>query len=356
MQPLPWDVFDETGTLLLSRNSVPTDSNQVRVLIDRGAYVEQEAFESHRYQLRPAAELALNVFEQWEHLHLRLGNLLRRFDREPDFVVRVRQLAEELMELVAKDPDACLFCAIRMDLTTYPIAHCLQVASCCGAYAQIGGWEHQNAVTLVCAALTMNCAMLILQYTLCKQAGPLSPAQQAEVRAHPQLGRDQLAALGVSDEDWLRAVAEHHETGDGKGYPHGLTEMSQQAQVLNVLDRYMALLSPRQYRDAKPANIAARELYLHSSGPLQAVVARLTKSFGLYPPGCFVRLANGDVAAVVHRGEHAGKPRVATLVSGQGIKLLNPIRRDTAAPEYTITQTVAEQTLAIQVDPARLFR
>jgi HD-GYP domain-containing protein (c-di-GMP phosphodiesterase class II) len=215
--------------------------------------------------------------------------------------------------------------------------------------------EPATRAVLINAALTMNLAILDLQQVLTRQSDPLTAQQRELLRIHPAMARDRLEAMGVSDPVWLRAVAEHHESCDGKGYPKGLTDVSPEAEVVNVLDRYCAIMSHRRDREGKPANVVARELYLGSSGSMQAVVARVIKAFGLFPPGRFVRLANGEIAIVLRRGEQANKPIVATLIGVQGAKLMDAFRRDTSDPEFAITHIVPDEDCAVQVDAAKLF-
>jgi HD-GYP domain-containing protein (c-di-GMP phosphodiesterase class II) len=354
-QPLPWDVLDENGMVLLTRGTVPSDLRQLNALIERGAYVDQDAFERHRKTQQVAAARPLDIFEQWDDLHLRLGNLLRRHEREAEFITRIGVLTGELMTLVAKEQDIAMFQAMRMDKASYSVAHSLQVAVCCDVYGHFLQLAPEARAMLIKAALTMNLCIIDLQQTLSRQAGPLTPQQRAQMQIHPLAARDRLEQMGVTDPVWLRAVAEHHETCDGKGYPNGIAQVATEAEVINVLDRYCAVMTHRRDREGKPANVVARELYLATTGSLQEVVARVIKSFGLFPPGRFVRLANGEIALVTHRGGQANKPRVGTLISAQGVKLMDPIRRDTSEADYAITHIVPDEDCAIQVDPSKLF-
>ena len=104
-----------------------------------------------------------------------------------------------------------------------------------------------------------------------------------------------LRQLGVTDEDWLIAVAQHHEQPDGKGYPQGLTEINQTADALRTCDVFGAKLSPRISRSGMLSTRAARKSSRQrSAGYFGATIIR---ELGLYPPGCLVELNTGEQAS-----------------------------------------------------------
>jgi HD-GYP domain-containing protein (c-di-GMP phosphodiesterase class II) len=161
--------------------------------------------------------------------------------------------------------------------------------------------------------------------------------------------------MGVTDEKWLLCVEQHHERRDGTGYPKGLTDFLLSAEALGLIDRYCALISHRRDRPAMSPNRTARELYLMAGCDERDCVSRLIKAFGLYPPGSVVRLENGEIAVVMRRGQQSNTPKVATIISANGVKLGDPIRRDTAEPGFAITAFVPEITITYRINPARIF-
>ena len=64
--------------------------------------------------------------------------------------------------------------------------------------------------------------------------------------------------------------------------------------------------------------------------------AALLKSVGLYPPGSFVQLVNGETGIVVARGKQANLPMVAVLRSQTGVPLVSPSLRDTADKRHAV--------------------
>jgi putative two-component system response regulator len=83
--------------------------------------------------------------------------------------------------------------------------------------------------------------------------GALSPAEQASMQRHAQIGYQLLAG---STSALLRTAADiaatHHEWWDGSGYPRGLegAEIPEEARIAAVADVFDALTSNRVYRPA----------------------------------------------------------------------------------------------------------
>lgn len=88
--------------------------------------------------------------------------------------------------------------------------------------------------------------------------GALTPAEQVEMRKHPELGRDVIlkaeARVGVRDDATLAMAKDivytHHERWDGAGYPQGLsgTEIPVAGRVMALVDVYDAAHARTLYR------------------------------------------------------------------------------------------------------------
>ena len=91
--------------------------------------------------------------------------------------------------------------------------------------------------------------------------GPLTPAERAEMRRHPEIG-DALCAPLQSLRRVRPIIRHHHERLDGSGYPDRLRgdEVPVLAQVVSIVDVYEALPTDRPYRKALAHAEAVREL------------------------------------------------------------------------------------------------
>jgi hypothetical protein len=76
------------------------------------------------------------------------------------------------------------------------------------------------------------------------------------------------------------------------------------------------------------------------------MTAALVKEFGIYPPGCHVRLDSGELAVVVARGGSITTPMVACLTDPIGRPLPRPERVDTATRGRRVVSVVGERSVA----------
>jgi len=258
-------------------------------------------------------------------------------DRLPE---RIQGIAHNLRSAVALDADQALFEVNRRGSTQheiYSVVHAVQCAIACEFIARRLGWPEQSAASLVKAALTMNIAITEIQGTLAIQTnrnGKLTAGQAEAIAMHPTRGAEMLRDAGVRDAAWLRAVAEHHEHPDGRGYPRGMRELSPLATALRYIDEFFAKISARASRPAMPLQRAARQLYSNAEG--RRIIEGLVREFGLYPPGTYVRLANGDLGIVLRRGRRVNAPVAVALANRHGERLPRRIYRDTSDTRYAI--------------------
>ncbi len=275
---------------------------------------------------------------------------------DPDFVPNITRHATEIDEVSARDVDASIFTMTQLGRTGDPVNHSMRTAFICSLIAREQGMSDAERVVLVCAALTMNIAMLEMQEKLhYKQDAPLTEAQRAIIQNHPTRGKEYLETFGVKNQDWLRAVAEHHEIAGGKGYPEKLATVFPLAEIIHHADTYCAMTRPRAHRKALQANKAAYKLFVAARSATSSIPGIIVKMLGMFPPGTMVKLANGDVAVVLRRGETPKAPKVASLVNASGMGYPMPQQRDTLLPEFAVVDVVAGEDIKISMKPAKLF-
>ena len=314
---MSWDIYDETGQLLLRRGYVMNNPKQLASLMERGLFINAaDAGPS----VASLLERKYDPFWLWDDIVVKLGQLLRNHDQDVDFPVQIDGLAQLSQLLINRSKDAALAAMILLtDPLRYSLVHCLHAAILSDLVALRLGWDEERRRSVVCAALTMNISTVDTQQDLIDQAGPLTPEQHTIIKTHPTTGVDMLRNVGVNDAIWLQAVQDHHETPLGSGYPNGHKEVCEEATLLRTTDVFSAKVSPRRHRRPMSGPQAARVLFtdpgMASENPFIAV---LIKEIGIYPPGSYVKLANGETGIVHRRSENAHTPVVLSLTNSKG--------------------------------------
>lgn len=358
--PLPWNVRDDQGQLLLSRGHVVESEHQLDLLLERGAFVDAEEVKALASQVTAAAqphvERHRNLFGLWEQAELDLHKLLVDAEHGAALTESVDRLARHVVDLVDSDADIAIYRCVRQEQAKtfyYGYAHALHCAMLCILLSRYLTWPKERTNRLVKAALTMNMSILDLQGQMAVQDVPVRDKQRLQISQHPQRAHELLLAAGVADEDWLTAVLQHHERPDGKGYPQGSTQVSEMAAILRLADVFMAKISPRALRPALSAQEAARQLFREDNGGTLSTA--LIKQFGIYPPGDLVRLASGELAVVVQRTANARAPIVAVITDKTEHLIAKTVRHDSSLPEFAITGIASNKALLARLPPERLY-
>ena len=353
--PLPFGVRDADRTLLLARGQVVSSTEQLEALFERGALVDmEEVMKVGIDKVRDASPVQLPAL--WRQCMDGVGRAIQSSPHS-GYTAALNDAAEPVQALIARDPDLAIFQVLRQDgspHTHYGVTHSVHAAITAHLVAQRLGWDAQALQTVFKAALTMNISMLELQGQLAHQATPLSAPQRESIHSHPRRSVEMLELAGVTQRDWLDAVAQHHEAADGQGYPSKLGKVGELPSLLRRADIYTAKLSGRAKRDAINADRAGRQMFMQDPGhPMSAALA---KEFGVYPPGCHVALANGEIGIVVKRGATVTTPIVAAVTSERGAPLSEPHRRDTSAREHAVVGVVANRQVTVRVAPEKLMQ
>jgi hypothetical protein len=351
--PLPFNVRDADLNLLLARGQHVRDGAHLHALVTRGALVDMAELSPPTADL-PHADRA-RLPQLWRQCLQDMGQALNQATHA-GFRDALDSACTPVLALVARDPDLAIFQILR-NTGNADVGHgaqrSLHAAITAWLVAQRLGWEAEESLRVFKVALTMNLSMLELQGQLARQAQPLDAAQRAALASHPVRSMQLLQTAGVTDADWLRAVLDHHEQEDGSGYPGGRSDVGDLASLARRADVYTAKLSARSYRQALGADIAGRQMFMQDPG--HPMTAALVKEFGIYPPGCHVRLASGELAIVVARGPTVSTPVVACLTNERGTPLHEPLRRDTTDRRHAVEAVVGERSVNVQVTAEKLM-
>jgi HD-GYP domain-containing protein (c-di-GMP phosphodiesterase class II) len=351
--PLPFNVRDADRTLLLARGQHVADERQLAALLERGALVDLAELKSPRAEVLEVPRVQLPRL--WHHTLCRIADTLAHCKAET-FRGALDEATEPALALIERDPDLAIFQILSQGASVdaaYGVRRSLHSAVTTSLVAQRLSWSPDEVEKAFKVALTMNVSMLDLQGKLARQATPPTPAQREQLRSHPMRSVQMLQTAGVADEDWLRAVLQHHEMEDGSGYPAGRSDVCELASLVRRADVYTSKLSARSHRDALAADVAGRAMFMQDPG--HPMTHALVKEFGIYPPGSHVRLASGEIALVVARGPMVTTPVVACLTDAQGKLLPAPYRMTTTDRAHAVVALLPARQEPVQVSAETLM-
>lgn len=345
-EPLRWDVYDANGFLLLKKGYVVERASQVEALVERGLFVETAANPNHGQSAATQEVEAPSVLRLINHANKRLNRLLFDVQSETDFPSKLLEVAKLVCHAVGLNSNIAIACVLLNQRSgDYPVRHCVDTAVVSILIARSMAISPEEITALAAAALTMNVGMIQHHAQLERKQYALSDDLVALIRKHPEDGVKLLEAAGVRDQNWLAYVLNHHENEDGTGYPAGKggKDIPLPAKIISLADRYCACVSARDFRKSTLPNMALRDIFLEKGKGIDPLLAaHFIKELGIYPPGTFVRLTNGEIGVVSQKGESGAAPIVHALVGPRGAPLAIPIKRDTSNEMLAIKETLRE--------------
>ena len=389
-KPLPFSIRTTNGMLLASKGFVFQTRDQVLTMATRGGTLcvdIAESPEQHRAFMgqldvlvrkehtigqiataridagvptvdprNRAEETLRSAPPDWHDMQIRATALLRDA-KAPDFLTRLGRLHAELEVLSRRMPDATLFALIHFassELEMYSATHGMLVAVVCIMAARDTlKWDAPTVETVGKAALTMNISMTELQDELAQQTSRPNESQMAVISVHAHGSAGLLERQGVTDPLWLDAVRLHHEPPSGP--LEDMRPAERLARLIERADIFAARLSPRVSRTAMPAAVAMRASYLDQDQKVDEAGKALFSAIGVYPPGCFVKLASNETAIVLKRGRTGTTPKVAVVLNRQGNPIGEMAVRDTMQPTYKIANGVTHSEVKVKLALDRML-
>ena len=119
-------------------------------------------------------------------------------------------------------------------------------------------------------------------------------------------------------------------------------------------DTVRAFMHAREaYTVALASEEKARQFFVENPG--ERMASLMIKEFGIYPPGCLVRLASGEIAIVVRRGAAANTPQVVALTDRSGRVLPAPVTLDTGRAAHTVVGSLPEPRTRLRIPAQWLY-
>lgn len=356
-QPMPWNVFDVDGVLLLRRGHVIESQHALERLVEEGIYLNEQDSEEYLAGADAEATRKPSALQYLTDARRLFGTVMGVADAQ-DFPARIRRIAQLVDSACHASPAVSIAAVLLLQDEGYMVRHHVDTAVVADLMGRAMGLPEDKILTMACAALTMDLSMYEVQDKLNQVKGPLNDKLHALIAAHPEQSEQRLRKLGVEDPLWLRCVAEHHERENGSGHPKGLgaAQIEPCAKIVGLADRYCAEVSSRGYRAARAPRVALKDIFAQQGTEVDpAVAAGLLRSVGLHPPGTVVRLHNGETAVVVEATDSAETPIAFSLLGANGTALAVPAKRKTIREDFRIVDVLTIDKVDFPIQMSRLW-
>lgn len=131
--------------------------------------------------------------------------------------------------------------------------HSLNVCIFALAFYNYLGLTEKDAKFFGMGALLHDLGMTQVPREIFRKAGGLDAEEMKQVKNHPLQGGHMLKQLSSFPPASILMIQQHHENGDGSGYPQKLSgnEIHPWAKILRIVDSYESVTSGRPWRQAK---------------------------------------------------------------------------------------------------------
>lgn len=256
----------------------------------------------------------------------------------PEYGDKVRAVAQVILDCAKQNADALLASMLLDNTQPYAVNHSFNTAIAATLMSGSQDVPAEEIQPLVCGALTMNLAIVALLDTMAGGAVNITPLQKMSFDSHTKLSHKTLSEKKIKTREWLNTVMQHHEREEGIGplKMRGDT-ITVHAKIVNVCDRYCAILAMRAMQDEKAASTMLKYT-VRSDADRDDALAQIAAALGPYHPAMFVKLKNGEIAVIKHRGDDPLHPIVASLGKPGALSIETAIEYNTKDEAYAIME------------------
>jgi putative nucleotidyltransferase with HDIG domain len=228
-----------------------------------------------------------------------------------------RVLVQQLVELVAVNPQAALWLTNLKDRHSHTADHCFNTAVLAVAFGAHLGMTKDLLEQVGMGALLHDVGKMRTPVTILDKPGVLTEDEFDILKKHPVDGYQMLRKQGGFGDAALEVVHLHHERVGGQGYPFGLKgeEIPLHARVVAVAEVYDDISSDRVYHDGIPAANCLNMMFHWAPRDFgEDLMQEFIRCIGIYPIGSLVELNTGALGIVMSSNPDSRLKPVVMLV------------------------------------------
>lgn len=297
------NILTNDGKILL-RSGVKLNNRYVEKLKELGVffvYVEDDRLDDIATEDERLGQLKQTTLKNMSRI---MKNVYSCNSRE---VKDSLNIVEDMVDYIISmgDVNTSLFDIRTYDNYTY--VHSLDTCIMSSFLGLSNGFNEKELKELAIGAILHDIGKVKIDSKIITKCGALTDEEFLEIRRHPIYGEEILSRNVRISDNAIKAVIQHHERVDGRGYPYKLAdkEISKFGKIVCICDVYDAVSNDRVYRKKFSPN-EAYELILAGSGTAfdSTMVQNFRETFAVYPLSCCVRLSNSVEGYVIRQNKN----------------------------------------------------
>jgi HD-GYP domain-containing protein (c-di-GMP phosphodiesterase class II) len=232
------------------------------------------------------------------------------------------ELANLIVDATERSEQLNSYAIYYFDTADITRSHVINVAIFATVLARGLGYSGDELIWICATALLHDVGIGKLDPQIfMKSTAHLRPDERNAINNHSGFGYELILQSDHKLEAIAEAVYQHHEKGDGSGYPRQIheNEMLPSAKILSLIDTYESFLHPREHRDALIPPQGIQELIKQEGNRFsRPVLKTLLETISLYPVGCYVELNSGELAKVIKTNPRLPVRPVIRILTKQG--------------------------------------
>lgn len=199
-------------------------------------------------------------------------------------------------------------------------AHSVNVSLYVVKLAVSMSYDPEKIVKAGTAALLHDIGLLDLPPEIIHTTKALSGPEERIMQEHTLIGHEKLKGSGEDVPVLPVAALEHHERVDGKGYPRGIADPDEVAELIGIVDFFESVTHYRPQRGPVTPHEGMRMILDERQAIFSRELLRtFIKEFSLFPVFSIVRLNTGDIGQVVEvHPDWPLRPAIRIFFQGDG--------------------------------------
>jgi len=229
-----------------------------------------------------------------------------------------KKAVSECVQSIIKSPDALMWLTQLKNRDEYTSQHSMNVCILAIALGRHIALSEANLEDLGLCGMMHDMGKMRIPLEILNKSGRFEPDELAVMQSHPAMGWKLLMTDPEMPGCAIDTAYGHHERADGKGYPRGLTldRIHPYTRIVSIADTYDAITSDRVYQKGQ-THLEAINIMTKSMGSQldSGLVLKFIECVGIYPPGNFVEMTDGEVAIIIEVNQAKKlKPKITMLL------------------------------------------